>query len=55
MAIFTLGGLALGAGKLVLGLGKGILGAGKTVAKAGVRTGASCCLPSTNKQPRRQK
>ena len=29
MAIFTLGGLALGAGNLALGLGKGILGAKK--------------------------
>ena len=41
MAIFTLTGLALGAGKLALGAGKAILGAGASVAKTGARTGAS--------------
>ena len=41
MAIFTLTGLALGAGKLALGAGKAILGAGASVAKTGAKTGAS--------------
>lgn len=52
MALFTLGGLALGAGKLALGVGKGILGAGKTAAKAGVKSGAKMASAITKRAPR---